>query len=79
MATVLRQGTMKNYYSTERRIKKFLKEELSVGEYFRLNNEQMDAIIKEVLDAVRQWKKIANKLGISRAEQELMASAFVDG
>lgn len=30
MATVLRPGTMKNYYSTERRIKKFLKEELSV-------------------------------------------------
>ncbi len=51
----------------------------SVGEYFRLNNEQMDSIIKEVLDAVSQWKKIANKLGISRAEQELMASAFMDG
>ena len=50
----------------------------SVGEYFRLNNEQMDAIIEEVLDAVSQWKKIANKLGISRAEQELMAAAFVD-
>lgn len=30
MATILRPGTMKNYYSTERRIKKFLKEELSV-------------------------------------------------
>ncbi len=51
----------------------------SVGEYFRLNNGQMDAIIKAVLGAVCQWKKSANKLGISRAEQELMASAFMDG
>lgn len=50
----------------------------SVGAYFRLNNEQMDAIIKEVLDAVSQWKKIANKLGISRAEQVVMAAAFID-
>lgn len=30
MANILKQGTMKNYYSTERCIKKFLKEELKV-------------------------------------------------
>lgn len=51
----------------------------SVGEYFRLNEKQMGLIIEEVLDAVRQWKKIANEIGISRTEQELMAAAFIDG
>ena len=51
----------------------------SVGEYFRLDDKQMDSIIKEVLNSVAQWKRIANKIGISRAEQELMAAAFGNG
>jgi serine/threonine-protein kinase HipA len=51
---------------------------ISVGEYFRLDNEQMDSIIKEVLGSVGQWKKIAGEIGISRGEQELMASAFLE-
>ncbi len=51
----------------------------SVGEYFRLDNEQMETILEEVLKSVRQWKKIANEIGISRAEQELMVGAFLDG
>ena len=50
----------------------------SVGEYFRLNNEQIETIIEEVLKSVSQWKKVANKLGISRAEQVVMAAAFID-
>lgn len=49
---------------------------ISVGEYFRLDNSQMDKIINEVIEAVRTWKVIAQKIGISRAEQELMAAAF---
>jgi len=48
----------------------------SVGEYFQLNNKQMEEIIGEVKSAVRNWKTIATKIGISRAEQELMKSAF---
>ena len=51
----------------------------SVWEYFRLDNEQMDTIIEEVLEPVGKWKKIANEMGISRAERELMAAAFLDG
>ena len=47
-----------------------------VGEYFRLNNEQMEAIIHEVLQSVSQWKKIAKEIGIPRSEQELMEKAF---
>jgi len=48
----------------------------SVGEFFQLNNQQMDKIIKEVTTATGNWKKIADKIGISRAEQELMTKAF---
>ena len=48
----------------------------SVGEFFRLDNKQMETIIEEVLSSVSQWKAIANRLGISRAEQELMTGAF---
>ncbi len=51
----------------------------SVGEYFRLDIEQMETIIEQVLESVEQWKKIANEIGISRSEQELMAGAFIDG
>lgn len=49
----------------------------SVGEYFRLDNSQMDKIINEVIEAVSSWKVIAQKIGISRAEQELMSAAFI--
>lgn len=48
----------------------------SVGEYFRLNNEQMDSIIKEVKSVVSGWEAVANKIGISRSEQQLMNKAF---
>jgi serine/threonine-protein kinase HipA len=49
-----------------------------VGEYFRLNNEQMATIINEVLEVVGQWRTFATEIGISRGEQELMAGAFMD-
>ena len=49
----------------------------SVGEYFRLDAQQMDAIIEEVHKAVRRWKTVADNIGISRGEQELMAGAFL--
>jgi serine/threonine-protein kinase HipA len=48
----------------------------SVGEYFRLNNNQMEVIIKEVLSVVSQWKTIAKEIGVSRSEIELMSGAF---
>ena len=48
----------------------------SVGEYFRLNTAQMDETINGVLKAVGSWKLTAKEIGISRAEQELMAGAF---
>jgi serine/threonine-protein kinase HipA len=48
----------------------------SVGEYFQLNNSEMDEIISEVLAAVKSWREIAAYLGIARNEIELMARAF---
>lgn len=49
----------------------------SVGKYFQLDEEQMDKIIKQVNKAIIKWKVIANEIGISRAEQELMDPAFM--
>jgi len=48
----------------------------SVGEHFRLNESQMNNIIAEVLASVKKWEVLAKEIGISRAEQELMRSAF---
>ena len=48
----------------------------SVGEYFRLNEEQMETIIIEVLNATSNWKTIAKEIGIPRNEVELMQNAF---
>lgn len=49
----------------------------TVGVYFRLDENQMNAIINEVLESVSKWKEIATKIGISRSEQELMGKAFI--
>lgn len=48
----------------------------SVGLYFRLNEEQMEKIIQEVLLVTKNWKIVAKEIGISRSEQALMENAF---
>ncbi|MDO9261852.1 MAG: HipA domain-containing protein, partial [Flavobacteriaceae bacterium] len=48
----------------------------SVGAYFRLNKQQMNTIIQEVLQVTTNWKNTAMAIGISRSEQEIMAAAF---
>jgi serine/threonine-protein kinase HipA len=48
----------------------------SVGEYFRLNKQQMETIIQEVLKVTSNWRTIAKEIGIPRNEQELMEKAF---
>ena len=48
----------------------------SVGVYFQLDDHQMDEIINEVMTACQNWKKVADQIGISKGEQELMAKAF---
>jgi hypothetical protein len=48
----------------------------SVGGYFQLSDSSMATIIHEVQTVVSSWEKIAQKIGISRSEMEMMASAF---
>lgn len=48
----------------------------SVGDFFRLDEKQMDRIITEVLDSVSQWEKIADRIGLSRSDKEIMLRAF---
>ncbi len=48
-----------------------------VGIYFRLNEQQMNQIINEVQQSVQDWGEIANSIGISRYEQQLMSRAFL--
>ena len=48
----------------------------SVGEFFRLDNKQMDHIIQEVKTVVSTWENEADKLGIPKKEQQLMQKAF---
>lgn len=48
----------------------------SVGEFFRLSENEMDAIIEEVLNVVKDWKVVAKQIGILNKEQLLMESAF---
>jgi len=48
----------------------------NVGSYFRLRKSEMDTIIQEVSQAVKDWKTIAKKIGIKNSEIELMSGAF---
>ncbi|NQY09284.1 MAG: type II toxin-antitoxin system HipA family toxin [Flavobacteriales bacterium] len=49
---------------------------LEVSAYFRLTEERAIEILNEIKEAVCNWKEVANKYGISRAEQALKAIAF---
>lgn len=49
---------------------------LEVSIYFRLKKNRAIEIIEEVKAAVKEWKNVATKYGISRAEQELKSMAF---
>ncbi|GEP91095.1 serine/threonine-protein kinase HipA [Chitinophaga terrae (ex Kim and Jung 2007)] len=48
----------------------------SVGEFFRLDRKEMDTIFQDVVNSVSRWEKVADNLGISRNEKELMRGAF---
>ena len=49
---------------------------IEVADYFRLSKKEALFIIKEVEQAVSQWKAIATSLQIQREEQEQIAAAF---
>lgn len=47
-----------------------------VGEYFRLSESEMGTILSEVFAVVKDWKSVANTIGIKTAEMELMDGSF---
>lgn len=51
---------------------------LKVAGEFRLSPKRAQEIIQEVKRAVRRWRAVATQLGLSSAECDRMASAFLD-
>jgi serine/threonine-protein kinase HipA len=49
---------------------------LDVCEFFRLEEDRAKEIIAEVKSAVRNWRGIATKYGISKSDQDIKAIAF---
>ncbi len=49
---------------------------LGVSSFFRVTKKRTAEIIKEVQAAVRNWRVVATKYGLSRTEQELKSIAF---
>ncbi len=47
-----------------------------VAEYFRIDGRESDQIISQITSTVKGWRSIANHIGISKNEQELMSVAF---
>lgn len=51
---------------------------MEVRSFFRLTDKRASEIIERVKREVRNWKRIAENVGISRQEQEMMSLAFFD-
>ena len=49
---------------------------MEVAKYFRLSEKRAGEITKEVTTAVKAWRRIAKKNGISNAECDLKSTAF---
>lgn len=49
---------------------------LSVGDFFRLTDKQMRDILLDVKQSIADWEELANDIGISKSEQQLMSKAF---
>ena len=49
---------------------------MEIHEYFRLDETAAFQIVKKVKNAVQQWKRVAQKYGISKTEKEIKALAF---
>lgn len=49
---------------------------MEVADFFQLKKSAAETIKQEVLSSVSQWQNTANKIGISRQEQLMLAPAF---
>ena len=52
---------------------------LSIAGFFRLSEEEANEIIEQVTNAIDDWKDVSKKYGISKAEQDRMTNAFIQG
>ena len=50
---------------------------MEVRSFFRLSDKNAKEIIEKVKKEVRNWERIAEKVGIPRQEQEMMSRAFI--
>lgn len=50
---------------------------LNAARYFGLNHTRAKEIIDEISAVTRQWRNMANRIGMSTADQTIYASAFV--
>lgn len=48
----------------------------SVGDFFRLTDEQMSDILLDIKRVITDWAELADEIGISKSEQQLMSKAF---
>lgn len=48
----------------------------SVAPFFRIKGTQATSIVERIADVVREWRDIAQSLGVRRSEQDEMADAF---
>jgi serine/threonine-protein kinase HipA len=51
---------------------------LEVAPFFRIDKDEANSIINEILNVVSSWRDYAGKYGVSRLEQEIKAGAFLD-
>ncbi len=51
---------------------------ISVAEYFRISKVKANKIIKKTKETVSEWRKVAQGVGISKAEQDRMSIAFTE-
>lgn len=49
---------------------------ISVAKHFRIKDTDAEKIVKEIKEVVSLWRTVAQKYGISRGEQDEMATAF---
>ena len=47
-----------------------------VAKYFRLSPKRANAVLDEVVVAVRDWRDEAERVGLARTAQERMSTAF---
>lgn len=54
-----------------------IKNVLDTASFYDLNDDKANSMVEQIIAVVRNWKREAKKMGISRADIDLMKSAFL--